>query len=37
MLDIIDKIIGDPLKKYTRSHLALRNAQEKDEIWIAYL
>ena len=25
-----------PLKTYTRSQLALRNGQDKDEIWCAY-
>lgn len=26
----------DTLPEYTRSHLALRNGQDKPEIWIAY-
>ncbi len=25
-----------PLPQYSKSHLALHNGQEKDEIWIAY-
>lgn len=25
------------MKEYTRSQLALRNGQEKEEIWVAYL
>lgn len=26
----------DTLPEYTRSHLALRNGQDKPEIWVAY-
>lgn len=30
------KIFHYTLKEYTRSQLALRNGQDKEEIWVAY-
>ena len=30
------KILQRNLKEYTRSQLALRNGQDKEEIWVAY-
>ena len=29
-------IDNEPLTTYTRSQLALRNGQDRDEIWVAY-
>ena len=28
--------VKEPLTEYTRSQLALRNGQDRDEIWVAY-
>lgn len=32
----MQKILRHILKEYTRNQLALRNGQDKEEIWIAY-
>lgn len=32
----LQKIFSYALKEYTRNQLALRNGQDKEEIWIAY-
>lgn len=36
LYDLCRKYFFDPLKEYTRNQLALRNGQDKEEIWIAY-
>ncbi len=28
--------MSDPLKEYTRAQLALRNGQDRAEVWVAY-
>ncbi len=32
-----EKILMQPIPEYTKSQLALRNGQDKPQIWVAYL
>lgn len=33
---MIDKVAEETLPEYTKQQLALRNGQDRDEVWIAY-